>query len=155
MAERYLNHCNWPGEYLSNTTTGGHKLKLPLGDSDKKYIYLGWVWDGKDATKSVGTAAVCKAAQWYLLTKELWDTPKVSMVLVVTWHQKGQKVVYSPLSALYLFCGLQVSEWSISRIVFWERNPLHFLSHGDFTQTDIKTGKVYYFKYKKPRENKS
>lgn len=116
-------------------------------------MYLGWVWNGKDTAKSIGTAVVCRAAQWCSLTKEVWDTPSVSIVLVATWHQKGQKMVYSPLPALFLFCGLQVSEWCISRIVFWERNPLHLLSCGDFTQTDIKTWNVCYFEYEKSKEN--
>lgn len=41
-------------------------------------------------------------------------------------------------------CPVLVLWTSSIRTSFWERNPLHLLSHGDFTQTDIKTGNMLF-----------
>lgn len=71
VAERHPNPiCNWPGGGFSNTATEDHRIKLPLGNPDPKYICWEWIWNGKETAKTVGTAAICTAAQRYSLTQE-------------------------------------------------------------------------------------
>lgn len=84
-------------------------------DSNPICICCPWVWNEEEASKLL-TAVVSRAAQWCSLIQKLWDTPEVSINLVVTQHFKGQKWVYSPHSTCSVACESQNTVGQYCRI---------------------------------------